>query len=65
MMNRYRRKGERLAVVALAAALLWNYPLLSLFSTEQMLLGVPILYIYLFTVWLLFIAAIAFLIRRG
>lgn len=59
------RKGERLTALALLGFLLFNYPLLSLFSTEGTLLGVPVLYAYLFTSWALFIALMALLVRKS
>ncbi len=59
------RKGERLVAVALLGFLLFDYPLLSLFSTEGRLLGVPVLYGYLFTSWALVIALMALVIRRS
>jgi hypothetical protein len=59
------RKGERLGALAVLGFLLFNYPLLSLFSTEDSLLGVPVLYAYLFTSWALVIALTALLVRRS
>jgi hypothetical protein len=64
-MNRYRLVGQRLAVLAFIDALLFNYPILSLFSVDRMILGVPLLYAYLFTVWLLFIGLMAWFIERS
>jgi uncharacterized membrane protein (DUF485 family) len=62
---RQRRKGERLVAVALLGFLLFNYPLLSLFSTEDRVLGVPVLYAYLFVSWGLLIALMALVVRRS
>jgi hypothetical protein len=59
------RKGERLGALAVLGFLLFNYPLLSLFSTEGSFLGVPVLYAYLFTSWALVIALTALLVRRS
>lgn len=59
------RKGERLVALALLGFLLFNYPLLSLFSSEDRLLGVPLLYAYLFTSWAVVIALVALVIRRS
>ena len=63
-MNRRRLVGQRLAVLAFIAALLFNYPILSLFSVDRMVLGIPVLYAYLFTVWAAFIWLAAFLIEK-
>jgi hypothetical protein len=59
------RKGERLVALALLGFLLFNYPLLSLFSTDGMLLGVPVLYAYLFTSWAILIALMALVVRKS
>ena len=59
------RRSERLAALAVLGFLLFQYPLLSLFSTEATVLGVPILYAYLFTSWAVLIALIALVLRRS
>jgi hypothetical protein len=61
----HSRKGERLVALALLGFLLFNYPLLSLFSTDRTLLGVPVLYAYLFTSWAALIALMALVVRRS
>ena len=57
------RKGERLVVLALLGLLLFDYPLLSLFSTQGTVLGIPILYAYLFASWALLVALMALVVR--
>lgn len=59
-----RRKSERLVALALFGFLLFNYPLLSLFSTEDTVLGVPLLYAYLFASWGLLIGLMALVSRK-
>jgi hypothetical protein len=59
------RKGERLVALALLGFLLFDYPLLSLFSTDRTLLGVPVLYAYLFMSWAALIALMALVVRRS
>ncbi len=57
---------RELAVVAfLAGVLALNYPLLSLFDHRVMVLGVPLLYLYLFGAWLLAIVLIARVMARA
>ncbi|HEY80612.1 MAG TPA: hypothetical protein EYP25_11645 [Anaerolineae bacterium] len=63
-MNRYRLIGQRLAALAFITALLLNYPLISLFNADRMILGAPVLHVYLFSVWLTFIGLMAFFIER-
>ena len=60
-----RRKSERLAALALLGLLLFNYPLLSLFSSDGRVLGIPLLYAYLFAAWTTVIALIALIVRRS
>ena len=52
-------KGERLVALSVLGFLLFNYPLLALFNRPGMLFGIPVLYVYIFAVWCLLIAAIA------
>ncbi len=59
-----RRKSERLVALALLGFLLFNYPLLSLFSTTDTVLGVPLLYAYLFASWALLIGLMALVSRK-
>jgi hypothetical protein len=62
---KHRRKSERLVALALLGFLLFNYPLLSLFSTEDTVLGVPLLYAYLFASWGLLIGLMALVSRKS
>ncbi len=59
------RKSERLVALALLGLLLFNYPLISLFSSEGRVLGIPVLYAYLFGAWTTVIALIALIVRRS
>lgn len=62
---KHRPKGERLVALALLGFLLFNYPLLSLFSSEDTVFGVPVLYAYLFASWGLLIALMALVVRKS
>lgn len=64
LIEREARRAERLVVVVCVAALAFNYPLLELFSGPYLLLGVPLLYFYLFIIWALIILCVS-LIMRG
>ncbi len=57
-------KAKLIAVTALAAAC-FTYPLLSLFDRPVMVLGVPLIWAYLFGVWALLIVVVAVLSRRA
>ena len=50
-MTRDNITGRRLAGLFLLGLLLFNFPLLSLFNRPVMVLGVPLLYLYLFVAW--------------
>jgi len=58
--------GQRLIAVFLGGVLLINYPLLALFDRLQPdVAGVPLLYVYVFAVWMILVAAMAWIIERG
>jgi hypothetical protein len=59
------RKSERLGALTILGLALLNYPLLSLFSSEGRVLGIPVLYAYLFAAWTTVIALIALIVRRS
>jgi hypothetical protein len=45
------RIGTRLVVLAVLAFALFNYPLLSLFDVDVIVLGVPLVWVYVFVCW--------------
>ena len=49
--------------IFLLGAVLFNYPVLSLFNLNIMAYGIPLLYLYLFFVWGLIIGLIAMAAR--
>ena len=57
-------KGRRLVGLFLLGFVLFNYPIISLFSIEADLLGIPVLYYYCFGVWVLMIIAIRYVTRN-
>ena len=58
------RRGERLVGVFLLGCLLFNFPLLALFNVRATLLGIPMLYAYLFAAWALVIVLVAVIMER-
>ncbi len=54
----------RLVALFVLGLLLMNFPLLSLFSREQLVLGMPVLYVYLYGVWALVIGLLIWLMER-
>ncbi len=63
-MIRPTLKGQRLAALFLLGFLLFNYPLLSLFSSYTRIWGIPLVYLYIFLAWAAVIALMALVIER-
>lgn len=57
-------KGPRLVGVAALAFLAVNYPLLALFDHDVRVLGVPLVFGYLFTAWAVVILLVAWVARE-
>jgi len=64
MKNGEARRSEKLVALAVAAALALNYPILHLFGGSSLVLGIPLLYFYLFLVWAVVITCIGWVMRR-
>jgi len=58
-------RAARLGFLFLLGVLLFNYPLLALFNVPGSVLGVPVLYAYIFAAWALLIALVAVVMERG
>lgn len=56
--------NQRLVAVFLLAWLLLGFPLLSLFDRPETIAGVPVLIVYLTTVWIAIIALLALIVGR-
>ena len=63
-MIRSSMKGQRLAALFLLGVLLLNYPLLNLFANSSTVMGIPVLYAYVFAVWALLIALMALVVEK-
>ena len=63
-MSPIRRKIQRLLVLFAFGCLAFNYPLLALFSKTTLWYGIPLLYLYLFGLWIIFILFIAIVTER-
>ena len=60
-----RALPPRLVLLTLAGFLLFGYPFLAVFSGPRRLAGIPLLYVYLFLAWGVFILVIARLVDPG
>lgn len=63
-MNDSLRSARMVAVAALAV-LLFDFPLLALFDIDVRVLGIPLLWAYLFVVWAGVIAVAAWVVRNA
>ena len=63
-MNEHNLKGQRLVALFLVGCLLFSYPLLSIFSQDGMVWGIPILYVYIFLAWTALIGLMAMVIEN-
>ena len=56
-------RSARMVALAALAVLLFDYPMLAMFDVEVRVLGVPLLWAYLFIAWAAVIAVVAWLVR--
>lgn len=63
-MPEVKRQNERLIVMLVIGITALNFPLLSLFSKIKLLFGIPVLYLYIFSVWAVFILCLAFILEK-
>lgn len=57
------RVRTRLVVLAILGLALFNYPLLRVFDRDVIVLGVPMVWLYVFVAWGLLIALVALTMR--
>ncbi|MFO7667282.1 MAG: hypothetical protein R6V76_11715 [Desulfobacterales bacterium] len=58
-----KEKSRRLVGLFLFVVVLYNYPILSLFNVSNRISGIPVLYLYLFFVWILSIILVVIINR--
>ena len=63
-MHRKILAGDRLIAAFLIGCVLFNYPVLSLFDRRTEVLGVPLIFAYVFFAWALVIALMGWAIER-
>jgi len=57
-MTKDKVKDKRLVGLFLLGCLLFNFPILSLFNHNVIVLGIPLLYLYMFSIWFILIVFI-------
>jgi hypothetical protein len=63
-MGEFETKGQRLTALCLLGFLLFNYPILALFNLPKAVLGIPVLYAWIFCAWALLIALMAWVVEK-
>ena len=58
-MSNPEGKGPRFVALCMLGTLLFNYPVLALFNVSGVVLGVPVLYAYMFVAWAALIGLMA------
>jgi hypothetical protein len=64
-MDRLDPKAQRLVALCIFGFLLFNYPILALFNRAGLVLGIPLLYAYIFAAWAVLIALMAIVVGRS
>jgi len=58
-------KSQRLAALFLLGVVLFNYPVLALFNRVADVLGIPVLYAFIFGAWAALIGLLALVVERS
>jgi hypothetical protein len=56
-------RSARMVAVAAMSLLLFGFPFMALFDVDVRVLGVPLLWTYLFVAWVVVIAVVAWVVR--
>ena len=59
-----KAKESRFIALCVLGLVLFNFPVLALFNVDATVLGVPLLYAYLFAAWALLIALMGYVAER-
>jgi hypothetical protein len=62
-MTRESKLNKRLVALFLLGCVLFNYPILSLFNLKISIFGLPLLLVYIFSIWCLLIGLAALATR--
>jgi hypothetical protein len=50
-VDKFETKGQRLVALSMLGCLVFNYPVLALFNGSGTVLGIPLLYFFIFAAW--------------
>ena len=59
-MSDFESRSQRFVALCILGVLLFNFPILALFNVSGSIMGVPVLYAYIFGAWAALIALMAF-----
>ena len=59
-----KAKESRFIALCMLGLVLFNFPVLALFNVDATVLGVPLLYAYLFVAWAFLVALMAYVAER-
>lgn len=62
--NKKRLIVQRLLFITILSAILLNFPIISAFTKAEFIIGLPILFIYIFSIAVALIIATAVIIRK-
>ncbi len=60
-----KRRTQRIVGLCLLGCVLFNYPMLSLFDVSRLVVGIPLLYGYIFSVWALLILLVGLVVSAA
>jgi len=64
-MDKKNRKSMQLVGVFFLGCVLFNYPIITLFNIDKFVMGMPLLYICLFSGWAVLIVLILLIMETG
>lgn len=59
-----KRHQQKLVILSIVLLLLLNLPIVFIFNTSESILGIPVLYAYIFLVWMLSVVFTYLIINR-
>ncbi|KOS05558.1 hypothetical protein AM493_05550 [Flavobacterium akiainvivens] len=59
-----KRHEQKLIILAILLLMAFNMPLLLIFDSSQAVGGIPVIYVYLFSVWLIGILLSLIIVKR-
>jgi hypothetical protein len=63
-MEEFEGSAQRLIALCLLGFVLFNYPILALFNVPASVLGIPVLYAWIFLAWIAVVALMAWVIEK-